>query len=309
MLYLQCYFLNKKSVYPQFKVTFPFVDVVVEQMATLEDYFQEPSLAIHYQVIKMHQDMGNKQHYFDLKKLMRKDLKKLSKQDAKNIFAYARNYLDLKNYQGYYDYDYNGDFLHLIDWEVEEKLLDLLPKTFCNIVNTAIDKNGLQWAEEFIQKHTEKADPQYRAETCRCNFVLLAFYEKDYEGVLEFLLDQKKKMKDFSDDYYKTYARITLLKTYYELGDDYFEEFYMMWNNLNMDLTKKRLGLKINADIVHNLIVFLRIIKRLHKLTSNLNKEKRAKQIAVIEEKIKKVKHPTYKAWLSDKVEEEKNRN
>ncbi len=158
---------------------------------------------------------------------------------------------------------------------------------FRNIVNTAAIWN-VQWAEDFIERHSEFLEDKEREDTTSLCKAVVDFNRGNYDSVLRGLAHQV----NISDALYEPHVRSIKLKCYYELDD---ELFYNDIKSFSGFLDRNKALSPINKKAFYNFIYFIRKLKKA-KLIYRADMVSIAHEIITTDE-------VAHRSWLISKTE------
>lgn len=250
-----------------------------------------PAIAIYHAIILSFTEPDKEEHYRRLSSLLLQHHKSFLRDELKGLFVFAMNYCITKINYG--QQQYLKELLLLYKQALGNELLMedgmLSPWDYKNIITTALRVNDTAWAEKFIEEYRSRLPRSERHNAYTFNRARLFFYKKDYEKVLELLQNVK-----YSDIFYQLDSKTTLLKTYYELGEEL--PLQSLKDSFRILLSRKKLISEQQRENYLNLA----------KLTFKLFKAdvKDRKQIAALQKEIETTVNVADKSWLLEKIRE-----
>jgi len=161
---------------------------------------------------------------------------------------------------------------------------------FWNIVNIGFELNKFSWTENFIDEYRDYLEKSEKQDVLTICDAMISYHNKDYEEAIRKLATVK-----FQNVLYGLHARSIQLKSYYELGDEYYQMFLSLTKSFYLFLNRNALSKETKLR-VKNFIAFskkLIIVKNkphlldIEGFNAKLNRE-----------------NIGYKSWLSSKLEE-----
>lgn len=262
----------------------------VMQLAQRED-FNMPAIQVYRRIILSITEPDNETHYTELKNLLTKHSALFTTEELKTLFVFAINYCINRINLG--QSSYLHELLSLYQFAIKNDLLlengVLSPWEFKNIVTVALRTKELQWGEKFIEGYKSKLPKEERQNAYTFNIARLHFYKKNYDKVLQLLQDVK-----YNDIFYQLDSKTTLLKTYYETGEEM--PLLSLKDSFRVLLSRKRLITPQQRANYNNLL------KYSIKLFRADVRNKKAMQALRLE--IEHTANIADKSWLMEKVEE-----
>lgn len=267
-----------------------FVEEIISVVRRMEiDEF--PSVKMYYLIYMTTIDPEDSNHYNNLKSHIQNYLHYFPIEEAKNIYESIFNYCIRKVNKG--KFEYNQEALDLYKYALEYDILitenELSPTSFRNIVTFSLRVGEISWAEKFIDKYQEFLQPKFKDSAVSYNMARIAWYKKDFDGVLELLQNV-----EYEDLLYNLNSKIMILSVYYENDDhtslDYFVRSYKAYISRNP---------KIEPSLRRSFLNFVKYINRISK-TASWDKT----QLQAIRLKIEEEKLLISKTWLIEKLDE-----
>jgi len=296
-LHYYSYFSIQKQTIPELTVSFPLMEELLFDHLPNLNYIHEPVIAVYHQSLMMWKEIDHLEHFEAFKELMRQHLSSFNEEDVKNLFVYARSYSIFK-FLKYKKLKYIEEADQLWNWQMKISVLDFPPSTFRNIITIKLKLGKVDDAEEFIKDNIQKVKLKHQEEIYNFNFSSIYFHKKNYEIIPTLLLNERNRVYPFSDIYHKVYARILLIKTYYELKD--ISQLQNIHNNLSTFLTNQQN--RINATILNQIRNFISIVRRLTELPPD--RRSRQESLTIIIKNINETKLVEDREWLLEKASE-----
>ena len=223
----------------------------------VNEAYNVPAIQIYRYIILSFTEPGNETHYMRLKSLLFENSHLFKLDEVKNMFVFAMNYCInqinngrstyLNEILALYKYALQGDLLledgYLSQWDYK------------NIVTTALRVKEFEWAEQFMTAYKSKLPKADRQNAYTFNLARYHFAKRNYGPVLQLLQDVK-----YNDIFYQLDSKTTLLKTYYELGEQL--PLDSLKDSFRILLRRKRLITQLQRENYHNLLKFtMRLFK------------------------------------------------
>lgn len=250
-----------------------------------------PAIEIYRYIILMFVEADNESHYKHLSSLSQKHQHLFPEQEKKNMLVFAMNYCIGKINFGRQQYLH--ELLQLYKRALADGLImengELSPWDYKNIVTTALRCSEGSWADEFIESYKPLLPRKERHNAYTFNRARLFFHFKKYDRVLELLQHVR-----YSDIFYQLDSKTTLLKTYYELGEEL--PLQSLKDSFRILLSRKRLISDQQRDNYMNLL----------KLTLKLFKVdvKQKNSLQALRTEITETQNVADKSWLLEKLAE-----
>ncbi|MFN8285346.1 MAG: hypothetical protein U0V74_01260 [Chitinophagales bacterium] len=253
--------------------------------------YNVPAIAIYHSIILCFTEADNEAHYQRLSKLLSEHSVIFPTEELKSLFVFAMNYCITKINYG--RQEYLKELLLLYKQALANELLMeegmLSPWDYKNIITTALRVNETQWTEQFMEEYRMRLPRKERHNAYTFNRARLHFYKKQYEKVLELLQNVK-----YSDIFYQLDSKTTLLKTYYELGEEL--PLQSLKDSFRILLSRKKL---ISQQQRENYLNLARLTYKLFRADV-----KDRKQIADLQKEIESTTNVADKGWLLEKLKE-----
>jgi hypothetical protein len=253
--------------------------------------FDVPGIQIYRYIILSFIEADNETHYSKLKTLLFENTHLFKKEEVKNMLVFAMNYCITRINYG--KSDYLNDILLLYKYALQNDLLledGLLSQwDYKNIMTTALRVKDFKWAEKFLADYKLKLPKADRSNAYTFNLARYHFAQRNYDSVLQLLQDVK-----YNDIFYQLDSKTTLLKTYYELGEDL--PLDSLKDSFRVLLRRKRLITPQQRENYQNLVKFT---IRLYKMDV---KDKKA--FNTLKNEITATVNIADKSWLIEKLAE-----
>lgn len=259
-----------------FDYKFNFMDEVLRFLEK-HPVEESPTLAVYYYSLLTFYEPDNTAHYYNLKRSLGKYALQMPQKEAIEIFDSALHYCTGRLNRG--DQVFAGEYFELFDNALQSNIFvvnnEFAHWRFNNIIGVALRLGKSEWAENFAENYKDYL-PQYtRQNTYTFNLARVYRYQKKYDRVISLLKDV-----EYEDMGYNLIAKVTLLITYYELGQidtlDYFIQSFNTFLRRQKNLPTQR------KNSYLNLIKFVRRLIRLmpgdkkaiEKLKEEINQER-----------------------------------
>jgi len=291
-LYLWLELLNFQRIFGQ------VYDVSVFEY--MENYLKEsplldiPLIKIFYTALHVTREPDEIKYFEQLKTYLEEMNDVLSDSVKTQLYRIINNHCTRKINQGKSEYLQEAfmNYQKMLKYNILTERKYIPVNTFRNCVSLACRLKEFEWVEGFIEKNRNRLDPEFRDSVCHFNQGQLYFHKKEYKMAVHHLIRMDAIYVDYNTD-----ARLLLIKSYYELDDDYserseqiFRSFmeYMRQSKRHKPRQKKRY-----INFVKTLIGLYRIKHRFGN-----------RSIDVIRERINKYEGIINKKWLLEKIEE-----
>ena len=256
-----------------------------------EKNYDIPAIEIYrYIVLSLIEDNSGA-HFKKLKELIIAHQQLFVMDEVKAMYAFAMNYCI--NQINFGKSEYLHEILSLYKSALQsEVLLEdgwLSQWDYKNIVTTALRVKDFKWAEKFLNEYKPRLPKPDRQNAYTFNLARYYFAVKKYDQVLSLLQTVK-----YNDIFYQLDSKTTLLKTYYELGEEL--PLDSLKDSFRILLRRKRL---ITPQQKANYMNLLKFTQRLFKIDV---KDKPA--LKALRDEIHSADNVADKSWLVDKVNE-----
>ena len=250
-----------------------------------------PAIEIYRRIILSYTDEDGGPHFAKLKELIVAHQELFVLDEVKNMYVFAMNYCIIRINDG--KSEYLKEILYLYKQALENNVLlndgQLSQWDYKNIVTTALRVKDFKWAEKFLNDYKPKLPKEDRTNAYTFNLARYYFFIKKYDRVLQLLQEVK-----YNDIFYQLDSKITLLKTYYELGE--WQPLYSLKDSFRILLRRKRLITPQQQANYNNLVKFaIRLFK-----TDTKEKVK----LKALKAEITLATNVADKSWLMEKVNE-----
>ena len=250
-----------------------------------------PAIEIYRRIILSYTDDDGAPHFARLKELIVAHQALFSLDEVKNLYVFAMNYCIIQINDG--KSEYLNEILFLYKQALgNDVLLDngqLSQWDYKNIVTTALRVKDFKWAAKFLNEYKSKLPKEDRSNAYTFNLARYYFFVKKYDLVLQLLQEVK-----YNDIFYQLDSKITLLKTYFELGE--WQPLYSLKDSFRILLRRKRLITPQQKANYNNLLKFS---IRLFKIDV-----KDRPRLKALKQEITLATNVADKSWLMEKVNE-----
>lgn len=267
------------------------VDMLTELVNRIPNskYLNIPSIAIYYQIFLTYKEPEIPDHFFELKKLIKKHIHLFPPEDARDIMNSAINYTIQKQNQGHLEFSELNFELWKQALDSETVLInnELSPWAFKNIITLGLRLKEYDWIENFIQTYGSRIPKEYRENAINYNQASLYFYKKNYNKAIPLL--QKVQ---FDEVNYGLGAKSLLLAMFYEQDEQ---------ETLNSLIESFKLFVKRNKNIADwrkkTYLQLIQFTKKMHENSDDI------KLLAKLKVDIRN-SQAVNKQWLLEKVDE-----
>lgn len=248
------------------------------------DLLAIPAISVYYYCYNALINPKNYTYFEQFKKLIFEHQSKFPKGEIRDLFLLAANYCIRQLNQGEKRFAREGLSIYKEGLKNEVLFLNgsLSRFTYRNIVAKAIVSKDFNWAESFIQKHTEKLAEKYRESTYCFNLAWLEYERGNLDKALELL-----HQTHFADLLLNLSAKTIAMKIYYQL-----EAFELLYSHL--EAMKKFINRKeLIAYHKNNYINTIKFTKKLLELPPSSREARKA-----LREEITNTASVAEKNWL-----------
>ncbi|MEZ4883936.1 MAG: hypothetical protein R3E32_04280 [Chitinophagales bacterium] len=217
-----------------------------------------PAIALYRQALLLKLHPSEYKHYARLKELVEEYGGQFNAFEMRAFYTYLENSVKhVFPIDEYYD-----ELFELYSRQLEQGILGkqtpLHHSVFKNVVTVALALQKFDWAADFIEAHHSQIIPaSFRQDAYLLNVANLHFAKKDYEQVLDLLLESNS-----SDVYYKLGEKLLLAKSYFELKElEVLENFLNSFTKYIFDQKDK-----IAANKVASYRLFINFLRKLIKI-------------------------------------------
>jgi len=277
--------------------------MIQEIMAFLDEpdnpYLDIPAISIYRQIFFTLTLPEADEHYRQLVSLLREHTRGFSRSEAYSMYAYAQNFCIRRINQG--QGDYLGELFTLYRYLLEEGLLIedgiLAHEHYKNITTVGLRMQAYDWVRDFLDTYRGVLHPDHQENAYSYNLSVYYFEQKRYREAM-LLLQQV----EFTDVYYRLSGKATLLKTYYEVGDD--EGLQHQARAILAFLKRNEQVSNYLAEGYENMIRFTREIARLRSRSQRMDAADFGAALEQIQARISQQKGVSNANWLQEKLRE-----
>jgi hypothetical protein len=250
-----------------------------------------PVVDIYHHIILTLIEPEEEQHFSRLKKLLYLHTSLLQTDTQKEVFAFTLNYCIRKINKG--RADYQAEIFELYKYALQQNLLldkdSLTPWDFKNIVTIGLRNKEYKWTDAFIEEYILRLPKTEQENAYTFNRARYFFATGKYDKVLQLLQDV-----DYSDIFYLLDSKITLMKTYYELGE--YQSLQSLKESFRILLGRKKLISEQNRINYGNFAAFTMKLFRVE--------AKNKTKMAALKKAIDGASNIADKAWILEKYKE-----
>jgi hypothetical protein len=284
-----CELINRANVLNQDYNLF----LIREINQTIPDFshLQHHLIRLYHITLQTLIDGDNEDHFFQLKKLLVENYGQISQDEIRNLYAFALNYCIKKLNTG--KSEFAQQIFELYQILVEKRIIfehGVLPVPhFKNTVTIGTRMQAYEWVEAFIENYHSFLPPEEAQNAYTYNMAYLQFSRGNYRRVKRLL-----NTVEFTDVFYQTDAKTTLIKTYYELGE--YEPLIYLLGSFKVYLKRNQQLSDYQRKLYLNLI----------KITWALVKYQVGEKITIdqIKERMDRMPNIAGKQWVSQKIGE-----
>lgn len=184
----------------------------------LRDYPVEevPELAIYFYSFLTLYDEENVEHYYNLRRLLRKYATVMPQKEAIELTDSALHYCTGKINKG--DRAFLQEYFDVFEEAIANRIFlqdgELATWRFNNLVASALGLGKLDWAEDFVKNYKDYLPLESRQNTYTFNLARVYRFQKKYDEVLDLLQNV-----EYEDIGVNMISKMMLLITHYERND------------------------------------------------------------------------------------------
>lgn len=229
--------------------------------------FDSPAIQTLEQLLLSLQAPSEPDHFRQLRDLLRKYGDYFSKSMLRYLYFSVINFCIRKVRYG--EKSYANELMSIYQEGIQNGVLFedgyLSPWTFKNLVKLGIGLKEYSWTETFIAAYAPKLPPHMQQDALHFNLADLYYALQDYPKAQLHL-----RQVEFSDVQYSFGAKLTLIKIYFETGQE--EALIPLLSSFKIFLQRKKL---ITKDVKIPYLNFIRLVHKMHKAaTSELDELK-----------------------------------
>ncbi len=253
---------------------------------------KHPLVKVCQQAIRL-MEIGGNDHYLELLKLLQDHASAIPTEIQNACYVVAVNFCSRQIRKGNTAYNqFLFELYKLLDKQnllLEEGHLPL--GKLKNMVVMACKVEAYEWAMAIVEKYRPMLNSTFAQSACSFNYGLIAFYQKQYNPALRYLIRAEKTTVA-----YNVNARLLRLKCHYELDKEYDIETIRIFLNAEHFVRHHKTLSSIEKRAGKN---FVRILINIY------NKRYGAGKMTVvrIRKKIHTVEYLNDKQWLLEKLE------
>lgn len=284
-----------RQKYIQFEKELPFLETIFN-LVEEHDFYNNAIVELYYYAVKTYFPDFEEKMYYSLKNTLLSNINLLERNNLKELTTIALSYCIGKINQ--YDTRFYRELFEWYETMLNERLLitkDKMPSTtFRNIVLIALRLEEYEWAHEFIHTNAQFIEPEKQQATRMLSLGQLYFNTKEYDKVLESLINV-----EYLDVSYNLQSKLTLAATYYELGE------MMLLNNFLSTFSTylRRKKPSMSTDKFQRHLRFINILNQMIKAENDHSKWQGILQKIESDPRIVSI------TWLKQKITEKLNIN
>ncbi len=254
-----------------------------------KSYKEIPVINIYYHILLTQLEKENEQHFQNLKSLLLKNIHLFPQSLAREMYAHAIQYCIKKINAG--EVIYLTEVFLLYQQTLKLELIQtnglLSPHDFKNIITVGLRTNNHKWVESFIHQYKEKLPADHQENAFTYSMARVYFFRNEFDKVLQLL-----QQVEYDDVFYLLDAKVTLIKTFYELKE--FDSLSALLDSFKMLLRRKKVISNQQRIIYSHFVQFVK------KLSQGLDKKK----AAALKDELQTATDVADIGWLKEKVEE-----
>ncbi len=276
------------------------LDVVINEVGQeLERYQAVPAIIIYFHIYEMIVN-GDAKYFDQVLEVLNKNRAVFPAGERQNIYNYLQNYCIEQINKG--NVRFLEESLQLYKAQLEQGLL-LDEKNYLsewhykNIVTVGIRLQDMTWTRQFIEEYAAHLSPASKDNAYSFNLAAYYYAVKEYEKVLELLLQL-----EYKDIRYNLDAKALLLRTYYDLNE--YEAFLSLIESFRQYLQRNKLISDFQRRGYNNLLKFA---KQAFRIKNESKIYAKSKTQLALNQLIKGVEatDPIYNlSWLNRRIQE-----
>lgn len=286
-LYHLCAMLDRQHV-----VTPAYDTHFIEDIQRMVQHlpFASPAIQTLEQLLLSLKNPGEPRHFRQLRELLREYGTHFSTSMLRDLYFSVINFCIRKIRYG--EKSYANELMSIYQEGIQKGVLFedgyLSPWTFKNLVKLGIGLKEYDWTETFIADYAPKLPPHMQQDALHFNLADLYYALQDYPKAQIHL-----RQVEFSDVQYSFGAKLTLIKIYYETGQE--EALHSLLSSFKIFLQRKKL---ITKEVKTPYLNFIRFVHKLCKL--------RPTELTTLQKEIQDTEMLTARSWLLQQLAKER---
>lgn len=288
------YHLNQKQVI-NYEPKLIFLDEIITFLDKNPEFLEAHILNITYLRVLLLKN-NNIEDYYRLKKVFYEVFDKIDKKDAFNTVAIILNYCQ-KNYNQTDNELFQNEKFDILKFGVKHNLNTFEKdegfdgSRFNNIVNTALDFDEIEWAENFIKHYGRELKPDKREYLVAFTKAMVSFSKKEYDEALALLA----RLQNPADTTEKFNLKTIQLRIYFE--KNYIDQAESTVDSFRHIIQNDKVLPETYKEAHKNFYFFYQKLLSL--------KQKNDKTvISDLKEKLNSTTNIVCKKWLKEKIKE-----
>jgi len=265
----------------------------IKALLNIPKYKNHPLIILHLTIIDLVEN-GQEATYYQLRKLLVQYKQDISKIELTGFYTVASNFCSQQIRLG--KLVYINKALELYKFIEENDLLlegnTLQIHKLVNIVNLSCQAKDFKWATKLVNKYYKFINKGEQKSAYHLNLGAIAFYQGKYKEAIKHLIRIDK-----SGEVYDLHYRILLLKSYYQIDQQYDERTMTSFRSSKSFIKKNKTIPPARKESNKNFVEVLINLYRLRHQQGKMTIEK-------IYNKIQKKAVLGNKKWLLEKLEE-----
>ena len=237
---------------------------------------------------------NNYDDYVELLNLLNAYAENIPYQDLNDFYKIAGNFCSKKITEGHSEfYQHAFDLYRIMDGKKLLQEGNFMPiSKLKNIISVSCRLNEFDWAREIIEKYRSILQKQYAESVYHFNMGAVAFYQNDFKTAIRHFIRVEKVNLSYDMD-----CRIMLLKSHYELDNEYDERSIRTFL-LSERFIQSHKGLITRDKKAYK--NFVRILINIYNTRHGAGKMTPEK----VRRKLEKLEFVSDKKWLEEKIAE-----
>ncbi|MCO6489837.1 MAG: hypothetical protein J5I98_15580 [Phaeodactylibacter sp.] len=291
-----CCHLTANSMMMNTSYNFRILDELLGYLEShWEDYENDPTIVLYYNVIMSMNDKDNPRYYQRMKRMLAEDMECLSADDGRDLYSFSYNYCISMINAGHSAY--LRELFQLYKQGLKQGLVlekgTISEWDYKNIATLGCRLQEFEWTEQFLHDFRENLPAHRQENAYNYNLGNLYYNKKMYNEALSALL-----LVQFTDVKYHLSTTFLLLRTYYALKDT--EALLSLIETFRIYVIRNR---KMTTEQKRGYTNFLRFAKRLVLLkhhASTYSRKALDEGLAKLAQKVESTENVINKYWLLD---------
>jgi hypothetical protein len=213
-------------------------------------------LSVYFSMFNAQRFPDNDEFYFIYKKILTENESLFSDEEKYGLYICLTNCCIQKIDKG--NDKFNKECFEVYSLMFEKNVFDAHPgylsmTTFTAVLNTGLSSGEYERTEEFVNKYSDKLNPNHREDALNYSMAQIYFYKDDFGKALEYICRTDTEFSNF-----KFHLKILSLKIYYET-EDYESLYYASDSFMHFIGKNKLVGLNYKKEF-NNFLTMLDLL-------------------------------------------------